>query len=78
MNIAVILAPRRPPKGWTWHHEREKGSMVLVPREQHTIGSEEWKVLHPDNKGGYSTKLKFLSHQIMWVAKKWRRNLVGK
>ncbi|EGX6965406.1 S-type Pyocin family protein, partial [Vibrio alginolyticus] len=53
-RTATGLAPRRPPKGWTWHHEREKGSMVLVPREQHTIGSEEWKVLHPDNKGGYS------------------------
>ncbi|EOX4796805.1 HNH endonuclease, partial [Vibrio alginolyticus] len=53
-RTATGLAPRRPTKGWTWHHEREKGSMVLVPREQHTIGSEEWKVLHPDNKGGYS------------------------
>ncbi|MGL6316971.1 S-type pyocin domain-containing protein, partial [Vibrio sp. WXL103] len=48
------LAPRRPPKGWTWHHERENGAMVLVPRSQHTIGSEEWKVLHPENKGGYA------------------------
>ncbi|MBD8514571.1 HNH endonuclease [Photobacterium sp. CAU 1568] len=48
------LAPRRPPKDWTWHHERGEGDMVLVPRNQHTIGSEEWNVLHPDNKGGYS------------------------
>ncbi|MCW8346083.1 S-type pyocin domain-containing protein [Vibrio sp. ZSDZ65] len=53
-RTATGLAPRRPPKGWTWHHEREKGSMVLVPREQHTIGSDEWGVLHPENKGGYS------------------------
>ena len=48
------LAPRRPPIGWTWHHEKEKGVMILVPRKQHTIGSDEWKILHLDNKGGYS------------------------
>jgi LysM repeat protein len=48
------LAPRRPPEGWTWHHERGEGEMVLVPRSHHTIGSDEWKILHPENKGGYS------------------------
>ena len=48
------LAPRRPPEGWTWHHEKEEGVMILVPRQQHTIGSDEWKILHLDNKGGYS------------------------
>ncbi|WP_038179715.1 S-type pyocin domain-containing protein [Vibrio rhizosphaerae] len=48
------LAPRRPPDGWTWHHEIGKGEMILVPRSQHTIGSEEWDVLHPKNKGGYA------------------------
>ncbi|HBC3487062.1 TPA: HNH endonuclease [Vibrio parahaemolyticus] len=54
-RTATGLAPRRPPKGWTWHHEIEEGVMVLVPRAQHSIGSDEWKVLHPEkNKGGYS------------------------
>lgn len=28
--------------------------MQLVPKSQHTPGSEFWGVLHPDNKGGYS------------------------
>ncbi len=48
------LAPRRPPSGWTWHHETGPGSMMLVPRGQHTVGSDFWKALHPGGKGGYS------------------------
>ena len=48
------LAPRKPPEGWTWHHEIDEGSMRLVPRSQHTLGSEFWKVLHPDGYGGYA------------------------
>ena len=44
------LAPRKPPEGFTWHHERESGLMRLVPRSQHTPGSSYWKVLHPDGK----------------------------
>lgn len=46
--------PRTPPAGWTWHHEAEPGVMRLVPREQHTIGSPWWSVLHPGGKGGYA------------------------
>jgi RHS repeat-associated protein len=46
--------PRTPPAGWTWHHELEPGVMRLVPREQHTIGSPWWNVLHPGGQGGYS------------------------
>jgi len=48
------LAPRQPPTGWTWHHELEDGLMRLVPRSQHTPGSEFWKILHPDGYGGYA------------------------
>ena len=48
------LAPRKPPEGWTWHHELDEGAMRLVPRSQHTPGSEYWKVLHPDGYGGYA------------------------
>ncbi len=48
------LAPRRPPEGFTWHHEVEDGLMRLVPREQHTPGSAYWNVLHPNGRGGYS------------------------
>jgi hypothetical protein len=46
--------PRTSPPGWTWHHELEPGLMRLVPREQHTIGSPWWNVLHPGGVGGYS------------------------
>lgn len=46
--------PRTPPAGWTWHHELEPGLMRLVPREQHTIGSGWWNVLHPEGQGGYA------------------------
>uniref|UniRef100_UPI002EDB8BA3 HNH endonuclease n=1 Tax=Enterobacterales TaxID=91347 RepID=UPI002EDB8BA3 len=48
------LAPRQPPAGWTWHHELDEGTMRLVPRSQHTPGSEYWKALHPDGHGGYA------------------------
>ncbi|HDS1235307.1 TPA: RHS domain-containing protein [Pluralibacter gergoviae] len=48
------LAPRQPPTNWTWHHELEEGVMRLVPRSQHTPGSEFWKILHPDGYGGYA------------------------
>ncbi len=48
------LAPRQFPTGWTWHHELEDGLMRLVPRSQHTPGSEFWKILHPDGYGGYA------------------------
>ncbi|MGL6352259.1 MAG: HNH endonuclease [Aeromonas sp.] len=48
------LAPRTPPKNWTWHHEQGEGVMRLVPREQHTLGSAYWDVLHPNRVGGYS------------------------
>jgi hypothetical protein len=48
------LAPRKPPSGFTWHHERAPGVMRLVPRSQHTPGSSFWNVLHPGGKGGWS------------------------
>lgn len=52
----------RPPQGWTWQHATieqgagQAGVMQLVPRYQHTPGSEFWSVLHPlpGNAGGYS------------------------
>lgn len=48
------LAPRKPPEGWTWHHQLDEGIMRLVPRTQYTSGSEFWEVLHPDGFGGYA------------------------
>ena len=48
------LAPRRPPENWTWHHEVDEGVMRLVPRSQHTPGSQYWQVLHPNGHGGYA------------------------
>jgi hypothetical protein len=48
------LAPRTPPSGWVWHHETGVGVLRLVPKEQHTIGSSFWDVLHPGGRGGYS------------------------
>lgn len=47
------LAPRQSPAGWTWHHAEGLGDMELVPRYQHTPGSDFWEVLHPDGNGGY-------------------------
>lgn len=48
------LAPRTSPNGWTWHHEVDDGLMRLVPRSQHSSGSQYWDVLHPNGVGGYS------------------------
>jgi hypothetical protein len=48
------LAPRQPPKNWTWHHEAEPGLMRLVPADQHTPGSPYWGALHPGGRGGFS------------------------
>ncbi|HAZ77792.1 MAG TPA: type IV secretion protein Rhs, partial [Enterobacteriaceae bacterium] len=48
------LAPRKPPESWTWHHELSDGTMRLVPRFQHTPGSNFWNALHPDGYGGYA------------------------
>ena len=40
-------APRRPPKGWTWHHHpHEEGLVQLMPRSQHEA-SELQALLHP-------------------------------
>ncbi|WP_181457974.1 MULTISPECIES: HNH endonuclease, partial [Lonsdalea] len=48
------LAPRTPPENWTWHHDINEGVMRLVPRTQHTPGSQYWQALHPDGYGGYA------------------------
>ena len=48
------LAPRKPPSSFTWHHEQGAGVMRLVPRSQHTPGSNFWKALHPNGKGGWA------------------------
>ena len=51
---------RRNPLNFTWHHEPTSnvggtpGVMRLVPREEHTPGSDFWKSLHPDGYGGYA------------------------
>jgi RHS repeat-associated protein len=47
------LAPRQSPADWTWHHAGGLGQMELVPRYQHTPGSDFWDLLHPGNYGGY-------------------------
>jgi hypothetical protein len=43
----------KSPSGWTWHHSPEPGVMQLVPRIQHTPGSEFWHLLHGNGNGGY-------------------------
>ncbi|MBV8744512.1 MAG: HNH endonuclease [Xanthobacteraceae bacterium] len=44
-------APRRPPKGWTWHHHPyEEGLMQLMPRSQHEA-RELQAILHPFKYG---------------------------
>lgn len=48
------LAPRRSPRGWSWHHDQAPGTMQLVPREQHEWGSLFQGALHPNGKGGWS------------------------
>jgi hypothetical protein len=50
---------RKNPKGYVWHHATidqagEPGQLDLVSKAQHTEGSPEWDLLHPDGKGGYS------------------------
>jgi RHS repeat-associated protein len=42
------------PDGWVWHHHVDEGKMQLVPKEQHTPGSEYWPLMHPDGSGGYA------------------------
>ena len=58
----------RAPKGWTWQHattnqawnnvtgQGRSGVLQLVPKDQHTGGSEWWRLLHPlpNGGGGYS------------------------
>jgi hypothetical protein len=53
-RTATGLAPRTSPANWTWHHAQEPGTLQLVPREQHAIGSIFQDVLHPGGTGGYS------------------------
>jgi len=48
------LAPRQPPKDWSWHHAQEPGVMQLVPGPQHTPGTIWWDTLHPNGQGGYA------------------------
>jgi hypothetical protein len=53
------LGGRKNPKGYVWHHSTidqagEPGQLDLVSKAQHTEGSPEWNLLHPDGKGGYS------------------------
>jgi hypothetical protein len=53
---------RQTPQDWTWEHAStstangRSGVMRLVPTEQHTPGSQWWRILHPDTgaRGGYS------------------------
>ncbi len=47
---------RENPVGFTWHHDSTPGVMQLVPRSQHSPGSDFWRTLHPDSgaAGGYS------------------------
>ena len=53
---------RQSPTNWSWEHAStstasgQKGVMRLVPTEQHTPGSQWWRILHPDSgaRGGYS------------------------
>ena len=51
---------RQNPLNFTWHHEPTSnvggtpGVMRLVPREEHTPGSDFWTSLHPNGYGGYS------------------------
>jgi len=50
---------RKNPKGYVWHHATidqagEPGQLDLVSKAQHTEGSPEWDLLHPDGKGGYA------------------------
>jgi hypothetical protein len=51
-STGSILA--RSPLNWVWHHDLENGVMQLVPKSQHTIGSQFWNTLHPDGFGGFS------------------------
>jgi hypothetical protein len=60
-SLGVNLDKVTPP-GWTWEHASsstangQTGIMRLVPRAQHTPGSEWWRVIHPDAgaAGGYA------------------------
>lgn len=48
------LVSRKPPKGFTWHHEQGAGVMRLVPRLQHSPGSKNWNALNLGDKGGWA------------------------
>ena len=58
-KITNTLTKKHSPEGFAWHHAHssatsgDPGFMQLVPKEQHTPGSGNWKVMHPNNKGGY-------------------------
>lgn len=54
LGVSLEKSGARPPIGWTWHHAAEEGVMQLVPRMQHSPGSEFWNLLHPGSKGGFS------------------------
>ena len=41
----------RAPTGWVWHHAVEVGVMQLVPKVQHTVGSQFWRLMHSFGKG---------------------------
>ena len=53
---------RKTPEGYVWEHAStstafgQSGVMRLVPKVQHTPGSDWWRVIHPDAgaAGGYS------------------------
>ncbi|AYM96376.1 hypothetical protein EAG14_10185 [Acidovorax sp. 1608163] len=60
--LGVKLGTKSTPQGWTWEHASssaaagQTGVMRLVPRNQHTPGSDWWRVIHPDPgaAGGYA------------------------
>lgn len=49
------LAPATPPSGWSWHHDFPAGEMQLIPLNQHSFGSRQFKIIHPSKKGGFAT-----------------------
>jgi hypothetical protein len=59
-SVVTSLGEEGLPKGekapadWVWHHHVDEGKMQLVPKAQHTPGSEYWPLMHPNRDGGYA------------------------
>jgi RHS repeat-associated protein len=60
-NVPAPARWGRAPNGWVWHHARtdqtggRAGVMQLVPSDQHSSGSDWWRIFHPlpGGWGGY-------------------------